>query len=245
VQSLALSSVLQRISKFLFVSEWQRDRYCNHFAIERTATAVIGNPYCVRALQSIEKFDKPHDAPRLIYTSTPFRGLDVLAGAFPIFRSHFPDATLTVLSGMELYGESDNTRFLGLFERLARMPRVEFLKPVGKQRLYECLRDANVLAYPSTFAETFCIGALEACVLENAVLLTRTGALPEVFPDAGFIAAGAGKLAPEAWAQFMIESWARIVSDRQSGARAALAQTYRRTYAPSAVADRFKHALFN
>jgi len=245
VQSLALPSVLQRISKFLFVSEWQRDRYCNQFAIDRAATAVIGNPWCERALQRIGKIDKCHDAPRLIYTSTPFRGLDVLAEAFPIFASSFPDATLTVLSGMELYGESDNRRYLALFERLARMPQVEFMKPVGKQRLYECLRDANVFAYPSTFAETFCIGALEACVLENAVLLTRTGALPEVFPDAGFITAGAGKLAPEAWAQYMIESWARIVADRQSGPRAALAQTYRRTYAPSAVAERFRRALFD
>jgi glycosyltransferase involved in cell wall biosynthesis len=244
VQSLAMPSVLRQISKFLFVSEWQRDRYCNRFSIDKAVTAVIGNPYCERALERIGKIDKRFDVPRLIYTSTPFRGLDVLADAFPIFASRVPGARLTVLSGMELYGEKDNARFDLLFDKLRNMPQVELLKPVGKLKLYECLREANVFAYPSTFAETFCIGALEARLLENALLLTRTGALPEIFPDAGFISPADTKPSPEAWAQFMIESWQRIVAGQHSGARAALAETYRRSYAPSAVADRLRHALF-
>jgi glycosyltransferase involved in cell wall biosynthesis len=245
VRSLAMPSVLRQISKFLFVSEWQQDRYCNHFSIDKAATAVIGNPYCARALERIGRIDKNHDVPRLIYTSTPFRGLDVLADAFPIFASRFPGATLTVLSGMELYSTNDNAQFDLLFDKLRNMAQVEFLKPVGKLRLYECLREANVFSYPSTFAETFCIGALEACVLENAALLTRTGALPEVFPEARFISQGNAKPSPEAWAQFMTESWEGIVAEQHSGARAALAETYRQSYAPSAVADRLKCALFD
>jgi len=243
VQSLTKPSVLRQISKFLFVSEWQRDRYCAHFAIDKAVTAVIGNPYCERALERIGNIEKRHDAPRLIYTSTPFRGLDVLADAFPIFASRFPGARLTVLSGMELYGTNDNSRFQALFDRLANMPQVGFLKPVGKLELYACLRDANVYSYPSTFAETFCIGALEACVLENSILLTRTGALPEVFPGAGFISQEEGKPSPAAWAEFMIESWEQIVAEQHSGVCAAAAETYRRLYAPSAVADRFMRAL--
>ena len=244
VASLTKPSLLRQISKFLFVSEWQRDRYCEQFAIDKAVTAVIGNPYCERALERVGKIEKRYDAPHLCYTSTPFRGLDVLADAFPIFASRFPDARLTVLSGMELYGKSDNSRFQRVFDRLFSMPQVECLKPAGKLKLYEYLREANVFSYPSTFAETFCIGALEACVLQNAVLLTRTGALPEIFPDAGFISQGLGKPSPEAWAEFMIESWKRIVAEQHSGALSASAETYRRSYAPSAVADRLRRALF-
>jgi glycosyltransferase involved in cell wall biosynthesis len=244
VASLTKPSVLRQISKFLFVSEWQRDRYCNHFSIDKAVTTVIGNPYCERALERIGKIEKRYDAPHLCYTSTPFRGLDVLADAFPIFASRFPGARLTVLSGMELYGDSDNSRFQRLFDKLVSMPQVECLKPAGKLKLYEYLREANVFSYPSTFAETFCIGALEACVLQNAVLLTRTGALPEIFPDAGFIAQAPGKPTPEAWAEFMIGSWERIVAEQYSGALTASAEAYRRSYAPSAVADRLRRALF-
>ena len=244
VRSLTKPSVLRQISKFLFVSEWQRDRYCSQFSIDESATVVIGNPYCERALERIGKIEKQFDVPRLIYTSTPFRGLEILADAFHIFSRRFLGATLTVLSGMELYGEADNSRFQPLFDRLGNMPHVEFLKPVGKLRLYECLRGANLFSYPSTFAETFCIGALEAGVLENAILLTRTGALPEIFPDAGFSSEADGKPSPEAWANFMIESWERIVAAHHSRALAASAEAYRRSYAPSAVADRLRRALF-
>jgi glycosyltransferase involved in cell wall biosynthesis len=245
VQSLAMPSVLRQISKFLFVSEWQRDRYCNRFSIDKAVTAVIGNPYCERALARIGKVGKRLDVPRLIYTSTPFRGLEILADAFPIFASRFSGARLTVLSGMELYGANDNAQFELLFDKLRNMPQVEFRKPVGKLRLYECLCEANVFAYPSTFAETFCIGALEARMLENALLLTRTGALPEIFPDAGFIARGDAEPSPEAWAQFMIESWQRIAVEQPPGTHAAVAERYRQSYSPSAVADRFRRALFD
>jgi glycosyltransferase involved in cell wall biosynthesis len=146
---------------------------------------------------------------------------------------------------MELYGDNDNSRFQLLFERLDRTPQVEYRKPIGKLRLYECLREANVFAYPSTFAETFSIGALEACVLENAVLLTRTGALPEIFPNAGFVSNTSGPPSPDAWAEFMIESWERIATKQHPGAFAAAAETYRRSYAPSAVATRLRRALFD
>jgi glycosyltransferase involved in cell wall biosynthesis len=243
VQSLMKPSVLRQISKFLFVSEWQRDRYCSQFSIDPADTAVIGSPYCERALERVGEIGKRFDAPRLIYTSTPFRGLDVLTDAFPIFARRFPEARLTVLSGMELYGDSNNSTFQPLFDRLGSMPQVECLKPIGKLNLYESLRDANVYSYPSTFAETFCIGALEARLLENAVLLTRTGALPEIFPDAGFIADAGGRPSPEAWAAFMIESWERIVAEQRSGPRDT-SQAYRHKFAPSAVADRFMRALF-
>jgi hypothetical protein len=76
------------------------------------------------------------------------------------------------------------------------------------------------------------------------MLLTRTGALPELFPGAGFISQAGDKPSPEAWAGFMIESWERIVAEQRSGALTASAKAYRRSYSPSMVADRFRSALF-
>ncbi len=244
VQSLAQESVRARIDRYLFVSNWQRDRYCRQFSIDPAATAVLGNPYCARALERAGPAAKRYDRPLLAYASTPFRGLQVLADAFPAFAKRYPEAKLVVLSGMILYGESDEGRHQGLLDRLARMPGVKLEKPVGKLRLYEILRGANVLAYPSTFPETFCIAALEARVLGNALWLTRTGALPEVYPDAEFHTGAGPNVTSDEWASFMVESWERLANAPPTEALARAAETYRRTYAPSAVAGRLWRALF-
>jgi glycosyltransferase involved in cell wall biosynthesis len=244
VQSLAKPSVRRQLSKCLFVSEWQRRRYNDAFALDPERTAVIGNPYCRRALERVERRAKSFDRPRLIYTSTPFRGLDLLVDAFPIFASRFPDATATVLSGMELYGERNDERQQALLARIARTPGMALHAPTGKLALYAHLQDANLFAHPSTFDETFCIAALEARVLENALLMTRSGALPEIYPDARLMARPDPPAAfAEQWAAFLIEAWSEIAASPPRDALSAAAATCAATYAPSAVAARFLRAL--
>jgi len=245
VQHLTEPAVLRQLAKYLFASEWQRDRYCATFFIDRAATAVVGNPYCQRALERIERRDKSFDQPHLIYTSTPDRGLSVLVDAFPAFVARHPGAKLTVLSGMELYGSADNEPYRRLFEKVEETPGVRLMKPTGKLRLYECLRDANVFAYPSTIDETFCIAALEARVLENVLLLGKRGALPENFADARFVAlSGDPATYAPAWAQFMSDAWAQVSASPPRAELAAAAAAYRERFAPAAVARRVRGALF-
>lgn len=244
VQSLAKPSVRRQLSKYLFVSDWQRRRYGDAFALDPELAAVIGNPYCRRAFERVERRAKSYEQPHLIYTSTPFRGLDVLVDAFPIFAATFPGARLTVLSGMELYGERNDDRQQALLARITQTPGMELRAPTGKLALYRCLQDANVFAHPSTFDETFCIAALEARVLENALLLTNCGALPEIYPDARFLARPEPPAAfVEAWAAFMIEAWSQIAASPPRGALSAAGTAFAARYAPVAVAKRFLHAL--
>lgn len=92
VQFLSKPAAASRFSRLLFVSRWQRERYLDSFPLARESTGVIGNPYCERALSRAGCGEKRFDKPRLIYTSTPFRGLDLLADAFPLFRRRFPEA---------------------------------------------------------------------------------------------------------------------------------------------------------
>lgn len=241
---LAQPAALRYFSKYLFVSRWQRDRYAERFRIDAEAATVIGNPYCERALAQIGPLDKTFDRPRLIYTSTPFRGLGLLVDAFPLFAQRYPDATLTVLSGMELYGSQDNSPYQDIFAKIERTPGISLFKPTGKLELYRRMSEANLFAFPSTFPETFCIAALEARVLGNPLLLTRLGALPEVFDGARFFdSAGAQPLAPESWAEFMACGWEEA---RTESGRAAL-DVHRmgalQRHSPEAVAGRFAAAL--
>jgi glycosyltransferase involved in cell wall biosynthesis len=231
-------------SRFLFVSRWQRDRYLGRFGIGAEKAAVIGNPYCDRALREVDAREKVFDTPRIIYSSTPFRGLAVLADAFPLFRKDHPGASLVVLSGMELYGLADNAPYASLFRRLAGTPGVTLSKPLGKLALYRELQRANVFSYPSTFPETFCIAALEARVAGNPLWLTRLGALPEIFADASFWEAPNGDApSPEAWAEFMARNWAATQSAIVQDALAAQQAACRSAHSPAAVAGRLLRAL--
>ena len=233
------------ISRYLFVSRWQRDRYVERFRVPTEATAVIGNPYCERALTAIEQADKGFDHPRLIYTSTPFRGLAVLADAFPLFREIRPDAELSVLSGMELYGQ-DNAPYEELFAQIERTPGASLFKPAGKIDLYRRLSSANLFAFPSSFAETFCIAALEARILGNPLLLTTRGALPEIFEGATFFElADEDAATPEEWAHFMLRSWDEVTSEASRAELVRLGEASRTKYAPASVADRFVSGLFD
>ena len=146
---------------------------------------------------------------------------------------------------MELYGSQDNTTYEELFARIGRTPGITLLPPAGKIDLYRRLGEANLFAFPSTFAETFCIAALEARLLGNPLLLTRLGALPEIHQDARFFEGDAATgLTAERWADFMAEAWEEIRTDRsQTAALAACREEIRRTYAPAAVAERLAAAL--
>src|SRR6185312_6187435 len=57
---------------------------------------------------------------RLAYTSTPFRGLDVLLDVFPRIRAACPDTELDVFSSMRVYGmaeEDDRRQFRALYRK--------------------------------------------------------------------------------------------------------------------------------
>ena len=51
----------------------------------------------------------------------------------------WPDAELSVLSGMELYGVKDNAPYQELFEQIERTPGASLVKPSGKIDLYRRL----------------------------------------------------------------------------------------------------------
>lgn len=54
---------------------------------------------------------------------------------------------------------------------------------VPREVLQHELLDADLLTYPSTWAETFCLSAVEAGAAGLRLLLTNLGALPEVCGD--------------------------------------------------------------
>ena len=186
VQELRRRDELEAYDGFMFVSQWQADGFAKAFRTPRERMAVVGygmapafeNMYPAETRLAARKAVPPV----LAYTSTPFRGLDLLLEAFPRIRSAIPGARLRVFSSMKVYrvsAEEDQARYGGLYDRCRRMEGVEYVGSVGQGELARHMREAAFLAYPNTFAETFCIAAMEALAAGCQVVSSRLGALPE------------------------------------------------------------------
>jgi glycosyltransferase involved in cell wall biosynthesis len=126
-----------------------------------------------------------NEPPILVYTSAPYRGLDVLLSAFPSIRAAIPGATLRVFSGLSATrGGPEESQYKELHRQCLATEGVDYVGPVSQPDLADAMTQAAALAYPSTYAETSCIAAMEAMATGAIVLSTAMGALPETM--AGF-----------------------------------------------------------
>ena len=172
---------------FALVSEWQSGQYQQHFALDRQRIQVLRNgisPAFQREARS-SSITIPHKPypPILAYTSTPFRGLDLLLDTFPLIRQAIPGVTLKVFSSMKVYNLPE-TDYAALYQRCQETESVEYIGSVSQPVLAEELKTVSILAYPNTFAETSCIAVMEAMASGCWVVTSDLGALPET--TAGF-----------------------------------------------------------
>jgi len=117
---------------------------------------------------------------RLAYTSTPFRGLDVLLACFPAIRRRHPACTLDVFSSMQVYGQpSSLDPYQPLYAQCRTTGGINYRGSVSQTELAKELAGVAMLAYPNTFAETSCIAALEALAAGLLVVTSDLGALAE------------------------------------------------------------------
>jgi glycosyltransferase involved in cell wall biosynthesis len=173
------------------VSEWQRQKYVRHFGLAPERTVVLRNGIAP-AFQGLfpegtSILAQKARPPVLVYTSTPYRGLDLLLAAFPQIRQAVPGTTLKIFSSMKVYQIPDSeeqARFGSLYEQCRATEGVEYVGSVSQPEMAAQLRSAAVLAYPNTYPETSCIAVLEAMAAGCGVVTSDRAALPET--TAGF-----------------------------------------------------------
>jgi len=131
-----------------------------------------------------------------VYSSTPFRGLDVLAEVWPkIYEGcmKFGIAPeLRTYTGMALYQQADRPAEKQLYEYLSKLPKVTQFGPIPQRKLYEELKKARVMLYSNHFLETGAMAVLEALANGVWVVTTDLGALGEQVKDGknGFLISG-------------------------------------------------------
>jgi glycosyltransferase involved in cell wall biosynthesis len=177
---------------FALVSDWQRGEFLQRFGLDPVRAKVLRNGVAP-AFQDIFAEDEPilpakASPPLLAYTSTPFRGLDLLLEAFPSIRKAVPGVRLHVYSSMQVYQTSpaeDQAEYGRLYQRCRETAGVEYVGSLPQPALAKQLRSVTALAYPNSFPETSCIAALEALAAGCRIVTSDLGALPETTADFG------------------------------------------------------------
>jgi glycosyltransferase involved in cell wall biosynthesis len=243
IEALEYTRERKAWASIAFVSEWQREQFCNIYWIDRDKTRVMRNaisPAFANAVPARPWFQSGQ-APVLVYTSAPYRGLDVLLDAVPIIRSAISDMRLRVFSGSRLHqAATESDSYADLFQRCAATEGVDYVGTIPQTELAGELSHAAALAYPSTFPETSCIAAMEAMSAGATVLTTRSGAMPETtagfgsmiepYEDPAHLARAFAQMAIDALAE------ARREPDAAAERRARQIEFTRRNYSWSARA---------
>jgi glycosyltransferase involved in cell wall biosynthesis len=164
-----------RVARFVFVSDWQRERYLEAFKLPPEKCVVLRNATEVD-LSPLPSREGPI---RLAYTSTPFRGLSVLLDAWEIARPE--NAELHIWSGMALYGPdaAHADQWRPLYDRARLLPNVIYHGIAPNAEVRAALRGMDIWVLPSTFAETSCLAAIEAMAAGCKIICPDYGALRE------------------------------------------------------------------
>ncbi len=176
----SLEKAYPYVDQIFCVGEWQAQTFMQKFHIPNYKITVAGNGVDFRDFQT-----NPPLASRkrqIVYASTPFRGLEYLLRYFPKIKARVPDATCAVLSGMQVYGQSseeDQKNYGALYDLARQQEGIILHGPLSKPEMAKILCESRVMAYPNTFAETFCIAVLEGQAAGLPVVTSRLGALIE------------------------------------------------------------------
>lgn len=176
----------QLFHKFVFISDWQYNRYqLIHGVPYDTKSTVLetGIPIDpeVDGTPFPHLWDKSSEPlTRVVYTSTPQRGLHILVEAFDRIAAKHPNAHLDVFSSFKIYGWPDADKpFEPLFDRIRNHPQMTYHGVVPNADLQLHLQKSHIFAYPSIWLETSCRAMIEAAYNQLICIHPNFGALAE------------------------------------------------------------------
>ncbi len=165
-----------RFEKFVFVSNYQLSTYNMALQVPYAQSFVMQN-----AIDPIELKDKDKDQIKLIYHTTPHRGLNVAVAAIMELAKNYGDKIhFDVFSSFEAYGWKERDReFEDLFNNIKEHPQMTYHGYQPNEKVREALQEAHIFAYPSIWPETSCIAAIEAMSAGCQIVCPNYAALPE------------------------------------------------------------------
>jgi len=170
-----------RFTRLVFVSNWQLSTYNLALGVPYSESIVLKN-----AIDPIPLVGKSEDQIRLIYHTTPHRGLQILVPVMEeLAKIHGDKIHLDIYSSFEAYGWKERDEpYLDLFERAKNHPNMTYHGFQPNDIVRKALQEAHIYAYPCIWQETSCISVIEAMSAGCEVVCPNLAALPET--TAGF-----------------------------------------------------------
>jgi len=168
----------EKFHQLVCVSNWQMQQFSAYYRIPFSKFLVIEN-----AIEPIAESDmvKPADKFKIIYHTTPHRGLELLVPVFTKLAEKYDFIELDVYSSFKIYGwEQRDTQYEQLFEACRNHKQINYHGTVSNDEVRKAVAQAHVFAYPSIWAETSCLSLMEAmsakciCLHPNYAALFET-----------------------------------------------------------------------
>lgn len=174
---------VRSIDAFVYVSHWQYEKFRNIFRCPTENVYIIKN-----AIEPIEFIERPKgEKIRLIYTSAPFRGLNILLDAFEMLNRD--NVELDIYSSTIIYGsdydKTHSEQYAQLFNRARLMSNVNYYGYASNAEVINALQRAHIFAYPSVFEETCCLAMIEAGAAGCSIVSHNLGAIYETAGEFG------------------------------------------------------------
>jgi glycosyltransferase involved in cell wall biosynthesis len=179
---------LERIDAILTLSGWHERHVKGLYPFAASKVTRVRNgihaPYFTRPTEA------PERAKRVVYTSSPDRGLDLLLELWPRVREQVPDAELWFSYAPVYFEIAKTDAVVGAhakrIEKLSKQDGVIALGSYPQPEVAKLMMDSLVWCAPSwntpndmPFCETSCIGAMEAMAGGCLVVASNWGALTE------------------------------------------------------------------
>jgi len=179
VQALRDRKYVDDLDWIIFNSHWSYNQFRLRFKIPEYKTRVLQN--------FIHPFPHPlkkdNSKIKLIYTSTPWRGLAILMRTVEMLNEKRNDFEVDIYSSTLVYGsnfdELNKKKYQSLFDKCIEIPNINYKGYATNEEVRQALMKSHILAYPCIFEETSCLAAIEAMAAGCKVVTTNYGALPE------------------------------------------------------------------
>lgn len=188
---------LNRVNKFVCLSPWHVDFFSDYHGIPKDKITIIPNGVNTELFKDPNVDEKVFG--KLIYSSSPDRGLDNLLYLMPFVKDKVPDLHLDIYYGFHNYDSAvrkrNNPAEIDKLEKLKELidKNKEFAHMHGRISQAELAKkwhQTYLWWYATGFSETFCLTAKEAQLSATPILCSSEAALQTTVGEHGIQVGG-------------------------------------------------------
>jgi glycosyltransferase involved in cell wall biosynthesis len=182
-----------KIDRFLCLTNWHRNYFLQTYPHVHPSQVLVTRNGVDLGLYAGDVERNPH---KIVYSSSPDRGLQPALLAMPEIRKVIPDAELHIFYGWSNWEKTTDMGQQATIRRLKAMVEehkehgVVYRGRVAPGELAREQMSAGLFVLPSWFTETFCIGAAQAQAAGCRIVCTPIAALNETVGDRGTMIPG-------------------------------------------------------